>query len=170
MKILRIGFALVTIRELFHLASASKPNMSPKLRKFLQSWLINTLAVAVACAILRKGIHYDSLFDLLIASLLLGILNSFVRPILLLVALPLLIFTLGLFVFVINALLLYFVGSILRGFHVDSFWWAFGGAIIISLVSLILNGMTGTGNSRIEVRRGPPPKSDSGGDGPVIDV
>lgn len=146
--------------------------MSPTLKKFLQSWAINTLAVAIACAIL-PGIDYKTLGDLLIASLLLGILNSLVRPILLLLALPLLIFTLGLFIFVINALLLYFVGSVLKGFHVDSFWWAFGGAIIISIVSLVLNGLTGNNNARIQVQRGrrPPPKSDDGGgNGPVIDV
>jgi putative membrane protein len=149
--------------------------MSPKLKKFLQSWLVNTLAVAMACAIL-PGIGYRAPKDLLIASLLLGTLNSFVRPILLLVALPLLILTLGLFLFVINALLLYFVGSVLQqfgvGFHVDSFWWAFGGAFIISIVSLVLNGFTGSGNARIQVHRGPrpPPKSDGGGSGPVIDV
>jgi putative membrane protein len=145
--------------------------MSPKVKKFLQSWAINTLAVLMAVSIL-PGIRYDKPIDLFIASLLLGILNSFVRPILLLVALPLLIFTLGLFIFVINALLLYFVGTILKGFHVDSFWWAFGGAIIISIVSLILNGFTGNGKARIQVLRGrrPPPKSDGGGDGPVIDV
>lgn len=145
--------------------------MSPTLKKFLQSWAINTLAVLVAVWIL-PGIRYDKPLDLFIASLLLGILNSFVRPILLLVALPLLIFTLGLFIFVINALLLYFVGSILKGFHVDSFWWAFGGAIIISIVSLVLNGFTGNSNARIQVQRGrrPPPKSDDGGNGPVIDV
>jgi putative membrane protein len=145
--------------------------MSPKIKKFIASWLVNTLAVAVACAILRKGIHYDTLSDLLIASFLLGTLNAFVRPILLLMALPLLIFTLGLFIFVINALLLYFVASLLPGFHVDSFWWAFGGAFIISIVSLFLNAMTGVGNARVEVRRGRrPPKSDGRGDGPVIDV
>jgi putative membrane protein len=145
--------------------------MSPKLKKFLQSWLINTLAVLVAVSIL-PGIRYDKPVDLFIASLLLGILNSFVRPILLLVALPLLIFTLGLFIFVINALLLYFVGTILKGFHVDSFWWAFGGAIIISIVSLILNAFTGGGNARIQMHRGRRPPPNSGGDdsGPVIDV
>src|SRR5206468_8792481 len=85
--------------------------MSPKLKKFVQSWVINTLAVAVA-AFIVPGIHYKSPFDLAIASLLLGILNAFIRPILLLMALPLLVFTLGLFILVINAVLLWFVGQI----------------------------------------------------------
>jgi putative membrane protein len=143
--------------------------MSPKVKQFFLSWIVNTLAVAVAAMIL-PGINYDKPIDLFLASLVLGILNAFVRPLLLLMALPLLIFTLGLFIFVINALLLYFVGSILEGFHVASFWWAFGGAVIISVVSMILNIMTGNTKSRIQVQRNRPPKSGPGGDGPVIDV
>ena len=141
--------------------------MSPKLKKFIASWIINTLAVAVAVSIL-PGIHYDKPQDLLVAALLLGILNAFIRPILLLLALPLLIFTLGLFILVINALLLYFVGTILRGFHVDSFWSAFWGALIISIISVLLNSLTGMGGSRIEIHRGPKPPNPGGG--PVIDV
>jgi putative membrane protein len=112
------------------------------------------------------------LSNLLIASFLLGILNAFVRPILMLIALPLLIFTLGLFTFVINALLLYFLSVLLPFFHVDSFGYAFLGALIISIISAVLNVVTG--NARVSVqRRGPPnPPRGSGGDGngPVIDV
>jgi len=107
--------------------------------------------------------------DLLIASLLLGILNAVLRPVLMFVALPLLIVTVGLFTLVINAVLLYFVGLLLQPhFHVDSFWSAFWGALIISVVSLVLNTMTGTGNSRVQVRgrRRPP----GNGHGPVIDI
>src|SRR5215472_2390617 len=98
---------LVIERVVFHLLSAI--SMSPKLKKFLQNWAISTLAVAIASSIV-PGIHYDRFLDLVIASLLLGILNSFLKPILMFVALPLLVFTLGLFMFVINALLLYLVG------------------------------------------------------------
>jgi len=147
--------------------------MSPKLKRFFQSWTINTLAVAVAASIV-PGIHYEGrIFNLLIASLLLGILNAFIRPVLLLMALPLLIFTLGLFILVINAVLLYFVGFLMRPhFYVDSFWSAFWGALIIGVISLLLNSLTGAGNSRIEVRRGhrPPGSDQDGGSGPVIDV
>ena len=78
--------------------------MSPALKKFIQRWLINTLAVLVATQIVRSGIHYDSITGLLIATLLLGILNTFLRPVLLFLSLPLLVFTLGLFTLVINAL------------------------------------------------------------------
>ena len=85
-----------------------------KILRFLGNWAINTLAVAVAVMILRNHISYgNNVGNLLMVSLLLGILNAFVRPILMLFALPLLIFTLGLFTFVINALLLYFVGVLM---------------------------------------------------------
>ena len=143
--------------------------MSPKLKKFIASWIINTLAVGLAVLVLHGHIHYDSPWHLLAASLLLGILNAVLKPIIMLLALPLLIFTLGLFMLVINALILYFVGILLQPyFYVDGFWSAFKGALIISVVSVVLNTLTGTGNSRVEVRRGqrPPP----GGSGPVIDV
>src|SRR5216684_4039263 len=80
--------------------------------------------------------------------------------------------TLGLFTLVINAVLLYLVGQ-MKFFHVRSFGAAFWGALVISLVSLLLNSFTRTGDARIEVHRGKPrppaDKSDDGG-GPVIDI
>ncbi|MEI6074321.1 MAG: phage holin family protein [Verrucomicrobiota bacterium] len=143
-----------------------------KFLRFLQSWTVNTLAVLAAMEILQGHIHCSSNTDLLIASLLLGILNAFVRPILLLIALPLLIFTLGLFTLVINALLLSFVSYLLKpAFEVDGFRYAFLGAIIISVISIALNLLTG--NARVSMsRRAPsgPPKPPGGGKGPVIDV
>ncbi len=149
--------------------------MQPGTRKFLHflgNWAINTLAVAVAAIILHNHIHCEKPADLIIASLLLGILNAFVRPILMLLALPLLIFTLGLFTLVINALLLYFVGVLMGPyFQVDSFGFAFLGALIISLVSIALNILTGMGGTRVTLRRRPPPpKKTHDDDGPVIDV
>jgi len=151
--------------------------MQPGTRRFLhflQSWLINTIAVLVAYYIV-PGIHFgqtSSFLSPFIASLVLGILNAFIRPVLMLLALPLLIFTLGLFTLVINALLLYFVGILLAPhFQVDSFGAAFLGAIIISVVSIALNALTGSGNTRItfQRRQRPPPKSDDD-DKPVIDI
>ena len=116
--------------------------MSPKLKKFLQSWVINTLAVGLAGLIMHNHIHYQKPVYLLAASLLLGILNSVLKPIIMLLALPVLVLTLGLFMFVINALLLYFVGFLLNPyFSVDTFWSAFLGALIISIVSVVLNSL-----------------------------
>ncbi len=144
--------------------------MPPKLREFLQRWLINTLAVFVAANIVH-GIRYDSFTTLLVTAFLLGVLNAFLRPLLVLLALPLVIVTFGLFFFIINALLLYLIGALVKGFHVDSFWAAFWGALVITLVTLLLNSLTGSGGARIAVHRGPrPPKRPDDGDGPVIDV
>ncbi len=144
-----------------------------KFLRFLQSWVINTFAVLVAAIILRGHIVYQSPADLIVAALLLGILNAFAKPLLMLLALPLVIFSLGLFTFVINALLLYFVGVLMGPhFQVDSFRHAFLGALIISIVSIALNIMTGVGSARVSVRRRrpPPPPKSGDGDGPVIDV
>jgi putative membrane protein len=138
----------------------------------VQRWIINTLAVALVVCIV-PGIHYDKPIDLLLAAFLLGILNTFLRPIIFFLALPLVILSLGLFVFVINALLLYFVGLLMRPhFYVDGFWAAFWGALIISLVSLPLTSLTGSGSSRFEFRRvrRPPDADRHDGNGPVIDV
>src|SRR6266567_225151 len=145
-----------------HWETINDSKTSPGLKKFIQSWLINTLAVLVA-VYLVKGIHYEKPLDLLVASLLLGILNAVLRPVLMFLTLPLLLFTLGLFTLVINALLLYFVGYVLRPhFYVDGFWSAFWGALIISFVGLILNSMTGTRESRFRVERGRRPPGSSG--------
>jgi len=143
------------------------------MKKFIQTWLISALAVLVAVYVV-KGIHYSKPLDLAVASLLLGILNAVLRPLLMLLSFPLLILTLGLFRLVINALLLYLVGYALQPhFVVDDFWAAFWGALVISLVSVVLNVLTGTGDARVRViHRGRPPGSDPGntGSGPVIDV
>lgn len=143
-----------------------------KLLHFLQSWLINTLAVLVAVEIV-PGIHFNDsgLLTPFIASLVLGILNSFVRPILMLLALPFLIFTLGLFTLVINALLLRVVGLLLAPhFQVDTFWSAFLGALIISIVSIALNVLTGGARVSVQRRRPPPKHHHDDDDKPVIDV
>lgn len=118
---------------------------------------------------LVKGIHYQKPLDLIVASFLLGLLFAFVRPLLQFLSLPLIVITLGLFIFVINALLLYFVGWLLSpSFVVPTFGSAFLGGLVISVVSWLLNILTGTNSTRVRVRRGPPP--DRGGGGPVIDV
>ena len=143
--------------------------MSPTLKSFLQRWIILTLAVLVAAKVV-PGITYDSTSGLLIATLLLGILNAFVRPIMMILSLPLLILSLGFFTLIINGLLLYWVGQVMKDFHVKSFTAAFFGALIISIVSILLNTLTGAGGSRIEVKRKKNAPPDKDGNGPVIDV
>ena len=143
------------------------------MKKFIQSWTINTLAVLAAVYIV-PGIRFkdESLWTPFVTSLVLGVLNAFIRPILMFWALPLLIFTLGLFRLVINALVLYFVSFLLgRYFVVDNFWAAFLGALVISIVSLLLNLLAGSRRPHVRFeRRRRPPDSDRGGNGPVIDV
>lgn len=145
------------------------------MKRFFATWTINTLAVLVAVNTVR-GVHYEGPLALLCASLLLGVLNAVLRPILLLLTLPLLLLTLGLFRFAINALVLYFIGCVLRPhFYVDGFWGAFWGALVISLISTLLNLMTGNSHARmkLEHRSASRRHRDGGGgdgSGPVIDV
>ena len=138
---------------------------------FIQRWLVTTVAVMVAVKIV-PGILCDSFTTLVVAALALGILNAFLRPLIVLFALPLLILTLGLFYFVINAVLLELVGHLVKGFHVDSFWPALLGSLVISVMTMVLNVLTGAGKSRVKVnyQRRPPPPRDKGDNGPVIDV
>ena len=105
---------------------------------FVLRWLITTIAVLVA-AHLIPGISYEGWEALLGASLLLGIINAFIRPVLLLLSFPFIIVTMGIFIFVINALLLLLVSKLVTGFLVSGFWTAFFGAIVISLVSWVLS-------------------------------
>ncbi len=154
-------------------------NMTPQTKqlvRFLKSWLISTFAVLIAVQIVH-GIHFrdPGLLAPVLTALVLGILNAFIRPILVIFALPLLILTLGLFMLVINAMMLCFVSWLMQPyFRVDTFGAALLGALIISLISGALNLLTGNTNARITVQRRPPPppsnKSDPGGNGPVIDV
>src|SRR5512136_1137860 len=105
--------------------------MSRQLKSFLQRWIVTTVAVLVATHVLRPRIDYDNWQALLVATLLLGLLNAFIKPVLMLASLPFVLLTLGLFTLVINALLIFFVGQIIQGFHVTSFGSALLGALII---------------------------------------
>jgi putative membrane protein len=92
-------------------------------------------------AYLIGGIHVSGFFSAFFAAAFLGILNAFFRPILFLLTLPITILSLGLFTFVINALLLMMVSGVISGFVVDGFWWALLGSLIISLVSWLLTSL-----------------------------
>jgi len=120
------------------------------MRHFVFRWLMTTIAVMVASSLLG-GIRYDTGAALIGASLLLGILNAFVRPILLILSAPLILLTLGFFILVVNALMLLAVPHIVIGFQVDSFWSAFWGAIVISVVSWILSAFFRGSDGRVHV-------------------
>ena len=146
--------------------------MSDNTKAFLQRWFVTSLGVLVAAGLIDK-VHADGIIPLLVASLLLGVLNAFLRPILLIATIPLVLFSFGLFIFVINALLLYLVAHLVKGFYVADFWTAFKGAIVVSIVSVLSNMMLGkkrTVESRaVPAKNQPKPPPDTG-TGPVIDV
>jgi putative membrane protein len=120
------------------------------MRHFVFRWLTTTVAV-MAAAWLVRGIRYDSPSALILAALLLGILNAFVRPVLLILSAPLILLTLGFFILVVNGLLLWFVPNIVTGFHVDHFGSAFWGAIVIGLVSWMLSAFFRGSDGRVHV-------------------
>jgi len=108
--------------------------------RLLALWLVNALAL-MAVAYLLPGIAVSSFMVALIASLVLGLVNSVVRPVLILLTLPATLLTLGLFIFVINGLLFWFVGTFISGFVVSGFWWGVSGAIAYSVVSWALSAL-----------------------------
>jgi putative membrane protein len=120
------------------------------MRNFVIRWLITTVAVMVASAFI-SGIRYDTIGALIGAALLLGILNAFVRPVLLILGAPLILLTLGLFILIVNGLMLYWVPSIVSGFHVDGFGSAFWGAILIGIISWLLSAFFRGSDGRVHV-------------------
>ncbi|MCK9510876.1 MAG: phage holin family protein [Pigmentiphaga sp.] len=100
-------------------------------------WLLNAVAL-LAVAYLLPGITVAGFGSALIAALVLGLLNAIVKPILIVLTIPITIITLGLFLLVINALVFWFAGSILSGFKVAGFWWALGGALLYSIITGLL--------------------------------
>ncbi len=100
-------------------------------------WLILTIAILVTSYLL-DGIHSTGFLSALFATAILGILNAFIRPILLILTFPINILSLGLFTFVINALLINLVAVLIPGFEVYGFWSAVFGSLLISLVSWLL--------------------------------
>jgi len=108
---------------------------------FLIRLVVN--AVALICvAYIVPGIHVSGIGGALIAALILGIVNAILRPILVVLSLPLELLTLGLFTLVINALLFWLVGALHVGLTVDGFWPAFWGALVMAIVSWILSFLT----------------------------
>ncbi|MCC6211906.1 MAG: phage holin family protein [Burkholderiales bacterium] len=108
--------------------------------RLLLVWLINAVAL-MAVATLLPGIRVADFVTALVAALVLGLVNALIRPILILLTLPATLLTLGLFIFVINGLLFWFVGSYISGFAVAGFWWGVAGAITYSIVSWALSSL-----------------------------
>lgn len=105
---------------------------------FITRWLLNAVAIGMTAYIL-PGMEVDGFWALLWAGLVLGLLNAIIKPILLLLTLPITILTLGLFTLVLNAVMLYLTAWIVSGFEIASFWTAVVGSIIISVISFIVS-------------------------------
>jgi putative membrane protein len=142
------------------------------MKGILFRWMVLSIAVWVAAAIV-PGVAYSRAQDVLVAALVLGILNACVKPVLQLVSIPFILVTLGLFLVVINALLLRLTAWLVPGFTVAGFWPAAGGSLVISLVGVFLGYSPRPRQAVYHVPRppsrrqrgGPPP-----GKGPIIDV
>ncbi len=121
-------------------------------------FVITGVAVFLAAQII-PGIELETVGAGIAAAIILALLNALVRPILYLFSLPLIVLTLGLFMIVINALLLHLVSALVKGFHVTGFWTSFWGAVVISVVSTILNlWVSEQGRLEIVTPRSRPPR------------
>jgi putative membrane protein len=120
------------------------------MRHFIFRWLATTVGVMVAASII-SGIRYDTTGSLIAAALLLGIFNAFVRPVLLILGAPLILLTLGIFILIVNGLMLYWVPSIVGGFHVDGYGSAFLGAIVVGIISWLLSAFFRGSDGRVHV-------------------
>ncbi len=114
---------------------------------FFLRWAVNLLALVVAGSLI-PGIRIESITMGVVAAGILGVVNAVIRPVVLILTLPINILTLGLFTLIINAVLLELVAYVVPGFFVDSFSAAFWGALLISLISWVLNIFVG-GNGKV---------------------
>ena len=106
---------------------------------FIVRLIINMVAILIIAYLFPSLIWVDSFWAALVTAFLLGIVNAIIRPILVLLTLPITVLTLGLFLMVINGLMLWLVSALVRGFHVSGFWGALLGSVLISIVSWILS-------------------------------
>jgi putative membrane protein len=108
--------------------------------RLLAIWIINALAL-LALPWIVPSVQVASFGTALIVALVLGLINAVLRPLLILLTLPVTLLTLGLFIFVINALLFQFAGNLVDGFNVGGFWPALIGSIVYSLISWLLSSL-----------------------------
>ena len=120
------------------------------MRGILIKWVINSLAILIVTYIV-KGIEIASPITAIVAAFVLGIINAFLRPFIILVTLPINIFTLGVFTFFINGFLFYMVSKIVKGFIISGFWPAFFGSLLFSTISF-LSSLLINKEGRLEIR------------------
>jgi len=103
--------------------------------------LVNGLAVWITSYVL-PGVNVDGFLTAIIVAVILGIVNAVLKPLLILLTIPITVLSLGLFIFVINALLILLVAKIVPGFTVESFWWALGFSLVLSIVNSFLQSLS----------------------------
>jgi putative membrane protein len=106
----------------------------------LISWIVSALAI-IASAYILPGVHVAGFTTALVLALVLGIINAVIKPVLVILTLPINVITLGLFTLVINALLILLATLIVPGFKVDGFWWALIFGVVLSLINWFLNSL-----------------------------
>jgi putative membrane protein len=114
--------------------------------------VVNILAIILAAAIV-PGVRLDGVVAAIAAGVLLGLVNAIVRPVLLILTLPITLVTLGLFLLVLNGLCLWLVASVVRGFTVSGFWAAFLGALVVSVVSWVVTALVSDSGKLILITR-----------------
>lgn len=108
--------------------------------KIIVRWILSTLAVIITAYLLpREAIFIGSFFVALVVAVVLGFLNSIIRPILIILTLPIELFTLGLFTLIINAALVMLTSSLVSGFYVKNFWWALVFSLVLYVVGAAIN-------------------------------
>lgn len=108
--------------------------------RILLVWILNAVALWLVTLIV-PGVQVQDPVHAFIAAIVLGLVNALVKPVLVILTLPITVLTLGLFLLVINALLFWGVGAVLPGFHVAGFWWAMLGALLYSLLTWALSSL-----------------------------
>ncbi len=114
------------------------------LPRFLLHWAIMSLSLWVASQVF-SGLHFSDTSSLIVSALLLGLANAVVRPLLVILTLPLTVVTLGLFLLVINALVLLLVSTLVQGFGISGFWTAFFASMFISVLNYVIGTLLGDG-------------------------
>ncbi len=109
--------------------------------RFVLSWFVYAFAIGIVAYIL-PGVRVEGIFAALVTALVLGFFNRILRPVLIIFTLPLTILTLGLFLFILNALMVLLAAAVVPGFVVAGFWWALLFSLVLSLVVFILGELT----------------------------
>jgi putative membrane protein len=165
---------IILEREDFHCPARGREEslrriMTSSFNQLLVRWLVLALGVFLATKLVN-GISYDTAGTLLVVVLLLSFFNAILKPLLMLFTLPFILATMGLGIILINALLFLWVGKLVEGFYVASFWTAIKGAIVVSLTNLIISALVRSPKPTAPVN--PPPSSapKRGKDDDVIDI